>query len=67
MHLPTSRPLTSHSVLSALYCNHTCLPAGDQITHQLELDEEIDREIRRDVFKEDPEYDEHEKQWQVGL
>ena len=45
----------------------TSLSAGDQITHQLELDEEIDREIRRDVFKEDPEYDEHEKQWQVGL
>eukprot|EP00891_Asterochloris_glomerata_P000573 jgi/Astpho2/573/e_gw1.00013.9.1_t len=39
--------------------------SGDQITHQLELDEEIDREIRRDVFKEDPEYDEHEKQWQA--
>ena len=39
--------------------------AEDQITHQMELEDTPDPQTGLDVFKLDPEYDEHEKQYKA--
>jgi hypothetical protein len=39
--------------------------AEDQITHEISLDDAPDPQTGLDVFKVDPEYDEHEKQYKA--
>ncbi len=41
------------------------LPAEDQITHEISLDSELDRQLGRDIFKDDPEYEQHEQEYEV--
>ena len=42
------------------------MPVEDQITHEISLDSELDRQLGRDIFKEDPEYEKHEQEYEVG-
>ena len=37
----------------------------DRLSHKLELDDPLDAQLTLDIFKPDPDFEEHEAQWEV--